>query len=71
MCKETCVSSATVRDILTDLAAWHPVGFKGRFTHILNYPEYNSKRAELLLFYMNKIKLVCKVHVFDKKIKCN
>ena len=40
MCRETCVYSATVRDVLT---LWRPVEFKGLFTHIKNNPKYNTK----------------------------
>ena len=38
MCRETCVYSAKVRDVLT---LWHPVEFKGMFTRIKNNPKYN------------------------------
>ena len=37
------MSSTTVRGILP---IWHPVGFKGLFTHISNSPEYNMVKRE-------------------------
>ena len=50
MCRETCVYSATVRDVLT---LWHPVEFKGLFTHIKNNPKYNNiplMHGQLIIF---------------------
>ena len=44
MCRETYVYSAAVRDVLT---LWHPVEFKGLFTHIPNDPEYNNIITEM------------------------
>jgi len=48
--QETCVYSATAWDVLT---LWHPVEFKGLFTHIKNNPKYNTNSTFFAFAYFS------------------
>ena len=60
MCRETCVYSAMVRDVLIS-----PVEFKGLFTHIKNNPKYNIIFRVIILRVFIFMVIIFRVIIFN------